>query len=1361
MDSFKPPQHIDIHSDNVAERWRKWRRQFEVYFEAAELSNKSKKTQTAILLHAAGPDAQEVFETFVWAEDEDKTDYEQVLNKFGDYCEPLRNVVYERYQFWCREHKETETVDMLMAALRSMAKKCEFGLTNDDMLRDKLVFALKDISVKERLLREKGLTLQKALDLCRAAESSKSQIRAMTSSDANDVMVHPVGIQNGRRHVNKPSSSVAACDFCGGHHVKGQCPAYGKQCNKCSGFNHFASVCKGGGFRRKSRQNSSATAPRQANSAQSYRQANSKQSFKSHGFKNKRNFGKSVNVHTVDEDEDITLFMGTLSSSQNTTGKWYENILLNGTPVSFKLDTGADANCLPKTLWCQLFPGQTLAASSHTLRAFGGDSIKPLGIAYVSAECPATGVNLQTKFYVTDADVTPILGRTSCELFRLVQRMPSVYQVSQEVKPATIEMLSDSYQDVFTGLGQYEQPYHITVDPSIPPVIQRNRKVPFAKLPMLQTALEKLEKQGVIAPVEKPTDWVHNLVVTEKKNGNVRICLDPKPLNKAIKRERHSIPTVDDVLYKLNGKRLFTTVDMRDSYWHVKLDEPSSFLCTFHTPWGRKRFLRMPFGISSASEIMQKRNEETFADIPGVFVIADDLIIAGETEADHDQVLWRVMERARQRNIKFNLSKLQFKKKEVTYMGHIVSSEGLRPCPNKIAAIQNMPSPSDKSALMRFLGMVKYLAQFIPGESMLTAPLRQLLKKDAPWQWNHEHDTAVSRIKEALSRPVSLHFFDVNKEVLIQADASQSGLGSCISQDGRPVAFASRALTQAECNYSQIEKELLAICFACTKFHHYCYGRDVKVQSDHKPLEIIFKKPLGMAAPRLQRMLLQLQRYSLNVVYVPGKYMYVADALSRAYTNDDTSTGAPEDMEVMVHSLVASLPVSPEKFAALQKATASDRTMQQLLTVVRNGWPKSFKSSHVDVRPYWHVRDEIHEIEGVLLKGNCVIIPLAMRSEMLKLIHEGHLGVEKCRARARQVLFWPGMSQDIAETVSKCEICLTHRASQQKEPLLCHKVPQRPWQKLAADIMTWQEKDYLVVVDYFSKYPEIALLERKTAKCVITHFKSIFARHGVPDELFTDNMPFGSAVFQEFATDWDIKLSTSSPRYPQSNGQAERAVQTVKALLNKADMAGQDPYIALLQYRLSPVSGLPYSPAQMLMGRQLKGRLPTSTKLLKPQVVKARPLLVERQQEQKRQYDKNSKPLAPLRPGASIRVQRKGKWVPGVVKATHKAPRSYIVACQGSDLRRNRRQLLSTPSVRPPSVSPSCVLESFLNDYGEAPRQPEVVVPQNPPVQPQNPPDRPVVNIPQPTADPQPQVRSRPQRNHRLPERFGDCVMFK
>ena len=295
--------------------------------------------------------------------------------------------------------------------------------------------------------------------------------------------------------------------------------------------------------------------------------------------------------------------------------------------------------------------------------------------------------------------------------------------------PLTEEVLVQQYTDVFTGLGMYEEQYKISIDPNVQPVIQRNRKVPFSKLPALRKALEQLEREDIIASVDKPTPWVNNLVITEKRNGSLRLCLDPKPLNAAIKRENHTIPTAEDVQYQLSGKKLFTVVDMKDSYWHVQLDEESSYLCTFHTPWGRKRFKRMPFGISSASEVMQKRNERTFSDIQGIHIIADDIIIAAKTDADHDEIMHKLMKRAREKNIRFNISKLQFKLSQVTYMGNVITADGLKPDPSKIQAITEMPRPDSCQALLRFLGMVKYLTQFVPNESSITAPLRILFKK--------------------------------------------------------------------------------------------------------------------------------------------------------------------------------------------------------------------------------------------------------------------------------------------------------------------------------------------------------------------------------------------------------------------------------------------------------------------------------------------------------------------------------------------------------------------------------------------------------------------------------------------------------
>ena len=355
----------------------------------------------------------------------------------------------------------------------------------------------------------------------------------------------------------------------------------------------------------------------------------------------------------------------------------------------------------------------------------------------------------------------------------------------------------------------------------------------------MRRKLDQLHRDGIIADVTRPTEWVNNLVITEKKQGGLRICLDPRPLNKAIRGEHYRIPTPQDVQAKLAGKRMFTVVDMKDAFWHVRLTDESSCLCTFHTPWGRKRFLCMPFGLCSASEVLQQRNDDAFNGIANVHIIADDLIIAGADSPEHDEALRQVLQRARERDVRFSPQKIQYKVDNVRYMGHIISSEGLRLAPDKVAAIVDMPKPTDRAGVHRILGMIKYLSSFIPNESDITLPLRQLTRDDAPWTWTGQHDRALHDIKVRLSTAPILRFYDVKKPVQIQADALSTGLGACLLQEGQPVAYASRTLTRAETAYAQIEKEMLAIYYACREFHPFIYGKSTDVYTDHKPLEVL------------------------------------------------------------------------------------------------------------------------------------------------------------------------------------------------------------------------------------------------------------------------------------------------------------------------------------------------------------------------------------------------------------------------------------------------------------------------------------------------------------------------------------------
>ena len=329
-------------------------------------------------------------------------------------------------------------------------------------------------------------------------------------------------------------------------------------------------------------------------------------------------------------------------------------------------------------------------------------------------------------------------------------------------------------------------------------------------------------------------------------------------MNRAIKREHYRIPTIQEVSSELAGKKVFSTLDLKDGYWQLELDEESSKLCTFATPFSRYRFTRMPFGLKSASEVFQKKNEAVFEGIQGIHIVADDIIVAGATVQEHDQILRQLLDRAEERKIRFNFDRLQVRVPEVKYLGTIITADGMKPDPAKLTAINGMSTPTDRTAVRRLLGMINFLACHIPDMSTITAPLRDLLKTDVHFQWNSQHDAALSKIKHVLSTVPVLSYFDPSKASTIQADASNHGLGACLLQQGKLVAYALRSLTPTEAAYAQIEKELLAIVFACQKFHQFIYGFNTKVQTDHKPLETIFNKPLCLVPPRLQRMLLRL-----------------------------------------------------------------------------------------------------------------------------------------------------------------------------------------------------------------------------------------------------------------------------------------------------------------------------------------------------------------------------------------------------------------------------------------------------------------------------------------------------------------------
>ena len=409
----------------------------------------------------------------------------------------------------------------------------------------------------------------------------------------------------------------------------------------------------------------------------------------------------------------------------------------------------------------------------------------------------------------------------------------------------------------------------------------------------------------------------------------------------------------DDVLPKMTNAKVFSTVDAKSAFWMLKLDEELSYLTTFETPFGRFRWLRCCYRINAAPEIFQARMHAALSGLKGVHCIADDILVAGsgdtvaEAKRDHDKNLLALLERCRQKGIKLNRAKLCLHRESTRYMGHLLTSSGLRPDPRKTEAIINMPIPKDKKALQRVLGMATYLARYCPNYSEITAPLRALLHDGNEFRWDVRHTEAFERLKVMLATEPILAYYCPQKDLICQADSSQNGIGSVIMQDGKVIEYASRALTKAETQYAQIEKELLSIVYALSRFDTYCYGRHLIVETDHKPLLAIYKKSLAASPKRLQRMWLRLQRYDFELVFRPSSQMIMADTLSRAFPPAVTeNTAFPEDIAALSTvdaDQMAELEMiaSANTIAMINTAAEEDGEYMGLIDQIRRGWPET------------------------------------------------------------------------------------------------------------------------------------------------------------------------------------------------------------------------------------------------------------------------------------------------------------------------------------------------------------------------------------------------------------------------------------
>ncbi|XP_037303504.1 uncharacterized protein K02A2.6 [Manduca sexta] len=567
--------------------------------------------------------------------------------------------------------------------------------------------------------------------------------------------------------------------------------------------------------------------------------------------------------------------------------------------------------------------------------------------------------------------------------------------------------------------------------------------------------------------------------------------------------------------------------------------------------------------------------------------------------------LYKVFDRLRKYGLKIKKEKCVFFAESVTYLGYVISKDGIHTCPDKIEAIKNAPAPKNVTELRSFLGLVMYYAKFVANISTLLEPLYRLLKKNCKFEWNEECEQTIKNIKGLLISSRVLAHYSSGLPLILTTDASTVGIGAVIShlvpESGgseqtisreRPIAYASRSLNSAERNYSQIEKEALSIVFGIRKFHQYLYGRKFILRTDHKPLVYIFGEKAGipvMTASRIQRWAILLAGYDYQIEYVPSD-KNGADALSRLPLPSNKESKRVET--TYLNFVQDFLPVTRVN---VKENTVADESLRKVVLCLQSGWP--IKSDDNDLIPYWRRRTELYLDRGCIMWGYRLVVPAKLRDILLKELHVGHLGIVKMKAVARSYVWWPNIDADIERVCRECTTCIEESAAPPKASPSPWPYLTEPWSRLHIDFLgPYHGHTFLVVIDSTSKWVEAFKMVRTTAGAVIAILRETFARFGLPKEVVSDNgPPFSSKEYAAFMDKNGIKLTFTAIYHPSSNGAAEGAVKLCKRAVKKSLREGQDIEAALqtylLAYRNVEHSTTGVSPAELLQKRKLRSRL--------------------------------------------------------------------------------------------------------------------------------------------------------------------------
>lgn len=601
------------------------------------------------------------------------------------------------------------------------------------------------------------------------------------------------------------------------------------------------------------------------------------------------------------------------------------------------------------------------------------------------------------------------------------------------------------------------------------------------------------------------------------------------------------------------------------------------------------------FGISCAPELFQKVMESVLAGLDGIVVYLDDVLVSGRTQEEHDKRLELLLNRLKEYGILLNEDKCVINVSRLEFLGHEISEKGIRPTESRLSSIKSFREPRNASELRSFLGLVTYVGRFISHLADKTEPLRKLLRDGEKFVWRDQQKAAFDSIKTAICESNFLGYFDKNDRSTLIADASPTGLGAVLLQhdnrgNSRIISFASKALTEVEQRYFQTEREALALVWAVDKFQLYLLGTRFTLVTDCKPLHFLFKERAKPCA-RIERWVMRLQSYNFEVVYEPGS-CNLADALSRLSVSKATEFDVAG--EACIYQLVLHDAQKAMSLEEVAKESSRDVTFIAVVESLQSGiWNEKSK----EYKPF---RTELCVSGQFLLRGDRLVIPEILRKRAMEIAHESHPGMVVMKRRLRHKVWWPAMDKQVEQFVKKCKACAMVSALDPPEPMNRTVMPNEPWKDLAADFVGPLPSGHnlLVIIDYFSRFAEVIIMQQTTATLTVRALHETFCRFGMPTSLKTDNGPqFISNELNDFCEEFGIKHIRTTPYWPQANGEVERFNRSIgKRLKISQETYGSDwkwdLRMFVLMHNSTPHSTTGVAPSTLMFGRVLKDKLP-------------------------------------------------------------------------------------------------------------------------------------------------------------------------